>query len=1272
MRGNRVVLGVLLIICVGVVWGLAVSGYLTIYNTEEQNGSVPYYFNFSENVSLAVDETLLNYSIDDALTNKIYLNNALLSSSDISSWISINTSTGILIINSTFNNRTGLLQLPLAVSVLTGGGGTATMRNPFNFTINATNDVPNLTSFQREYNLSQEVLFSSSVSASDEENHYPLKFNFDFINNCTHAEWSGRNANENCSILNLTSANNITASFDFTPTANDVGTYWAYLNVSDAGENYYCPHIYCNNATYQQNKTGENNLVKFNIFSSLDIDATNCTGQTLMENENFRCHVNITTKGADDNLTISSSGSFRTDSAVPHNSGWFFADNNTVSSGFKKIVDINITPAKRDVGNWSINFSVSDSTENQNGYELIYLYVNYTESDTELQEISDLTVYKNTTFRVNATDDDLLIKDSGVKSESLSFASNVSWISFSNIIINHDQNYVYPLALIDYSNVINFGEVNYSYSVKVNATDSIGNFDEKIFTIRILNDTAPEWNDTNYTYAGYEGNRSVINLTELITDADGDDLNFSFSNTSRFDNFNLTISGIINFSSADADVGYHNITISATDGKLSSDVIFNFSIFNVNDPPDITGVEADNDSVVGAITAAASANESNLVTFYLSVEDDDFLIPLAQSSFYLENLSINASFANLTAVSLIPALSFAPTSTINNLTIYSGNFTFNQSYVGTYNVTMNVTDKKNLSDSVSFNFTINPVNDMPNLTFIENQTAKVNDIFYLDINATDAEDGDENSGNLTFSIDNKTTGGDFLVINSATGEINISLNDSYDGTWEYEVSVNDSEGGSDSQVFRLSVFGSPNITFPAENYVFNFTEGNSSGAINFSLTYPVNNTNLTYRIYIDKITYSNSTFNYTDLNSNGSLRNETTFLWTENNISWEFTPNYTDETYGNLKNLTIMIFNPDYPELNESVNFKTNISHANSPVRIIGGIGSRQSDYNTDIEIDLSNYFADDDKTDEYYNENVSFAMNGSENISYSPGWIMTILKPGRIVSDFITITASDNSSNVSIGNIQINFTEPATTTVTTPSPATSGGSSSVTSVKLFSIRIIVPRDIIISDENYIEVPFQLENNGQVDISGISLSNLILFNNEFSDDIRIEMEPTYLEKLTIDESKDFILKISANTQKAGRYKATIFANATTPKFSDWGDFFIELKKINETNAENVIIFTEKLIADNPECLELTEIFNEAKKYFEDGNYSTALTIAQRVADACEKIIRSNEQIRNMFGDIVDNIFYYLSITVLAVFLFGFIFYIYKRIKFNKYKYVTKK
>jgi len=56
-----------------------------------------------------------------------------------------------------------------------------------------------------------------------------------------------------------------------------------------------------------------------------------------------------------------------------------------------------------------------------------------------------------------------------------------------------------------------------------------------------------------------------------------------------------------------------------------------------------------------------------------------------------------------------------------------------------------------------------------------------------------------------------------------------------------------------------------------------------------------------YEFYIDSVDYWNKTdYNYTNftlIETNSSYGNLT-------NFSWSFTPNFTDETYGKLKNLT--------------------------------------------------------------------------------------------------------------------------------------------------------------------------------------------------------------------------------------------------------------------------------------------------------------------------------------------------------------------------------
>ncbi len=114
-------------------------------------------------------------------------------------WISMNETNGNFTINSSLDNETGRFEI--SIKALEGGAGSVKL---FNFTINATNDAPNFTIISDSYTLSQGILFNEYLNASDEEEHYPLFFNVSFLSdNCSHADWSGRNINENCSLFDF-------------------------------------------------------------------------------------------------------------------------------------------------------------------------------------------------------------------------------------------------------------------------------------------------------------------------------------------------------------------------------------------------------------------------------------------------------------------------------------------------------------------------------------------------------------------------------------------------------------------------------------------------------------------------------------------------------------------------------------------------------------------------------------------------------------------------------------------------------------------------------------------------------------------------------------------------------------------------------------------------------------------------------------------------------------------------------------------------------------
>jgi len=1258
----------------------------TVYFLED----VRYEFNFSKNFSNP--ENTDYYTILNLFGNETY--HSGWDSHSNYSWFLwndtafSNSSFGIIAVNSSFDNQTGNFTLNLYAKGSDGLGTSA----DYHFVINATNDRPNFSVLEWEYNLTATQEFYEYINATDEEDQFPIWFNITWFNNCTHAAWSVRDA-DNCTLFTPVNLSDTSAEMNFTPVNDDAGTYWANVTIVDFGENGACPHNYCNNATYKVNKTWFR-VVEFNVLSTLSVNVTNCTGISPIEGTTFSCSINISTVGAKDSVDVSTTSMLTNydDSGIANRS-WFYGNETLVASSNSKTINVSFTADKHEIGNWTVNFTVDDLNDSVSAVtEQIYVNVTRVYNNvSSMSFIENLTtsIDLETTIYFNATDEDLLIPDKGVFDEVITWGRTITDSGGA------DADSLFG-AITDGVVVANLthGTITFTptsgdigwYTINISATDVDGAMNSTIFNITISDNIFPSWNQTVYDInltVGATQDSTVyydLNLTNgFVNDTAGDSL--TFSNTTNFTNFNLTAYGLLNITQWKQDVGFWEVNITATDALgLTNTSIWRFNISNTNSDLNITNLTNTATGIDVADGEVVSWNEDILISFNLSIQDDDFLITEDKKTIYNETLILNVTFLDFDTDSVVADLfTFVTQNITGDHEDFLAEFTPDSVDVGSYNMTINVTDASGISDYFAINLTINAANDAPILAGIYNQTitnVTPNNEFYMDVNATDEEDGAESAGLLNFTIESKTTGGDFLIINMTTGVINFTVNATSLGIWEFNVSVNDTDGLVDSEIFNVSIYGTPIVDSPSADFAFNLTE-NTAALLGFTVNHTIAD-NLTYEFYIDNIAYSDSsTYSYGAL----TLRETNSSYGNLTNYSWSFTPNFTDETYGLLKNLTLVIYPnnsqvPDVKNANTTIIFKLNVTHTNFPIDFDENkpIGNQQANYNQDIEINLTQYFTDVDADDPYYNQTVNFTVDSNATTRYisyefSGLWILS-LSSLIAVSETINITGTDyNTSdntlqdgNATSGNFQVTFTTPATTT-----QVSSGGGGGSSKVKHYSLKIITPQDVIITPEkNRIQIPFTVENNGQVDLKGINLSSYVRFNNQFSDDIKISLGDDYISELKFGQSEDFTMLISANTQKSGRYKATIYANVTTPKFIDWGDFLIDLRKTNESEAEQLLIFTQKFISENPECIELTELINEAKNFFNEGDFSESYKISQKAIEACEEAISANEQVRFSTEAVKDS-FYYISFATLVIFFVGFIFYVYKRVRFNKAK-----
>jgi len=1291
-KKNLFFAGLILVIILGgfvmatVSWLEGMDAYDNLKNSTEDLEN-PFTYDFSQNVSSSEGDLPLRYAFgdDSNISTTMYGKESY---SFFQDWIQINSTTGIFSINSSNDTRTGSFNVTF--DVFNSENEQSAGARTFNFIINATNDAPNFTNIESNYTLVQTEAFLEYVNASDEEEHYPLIFNITFFNNCTHANWSERNTGENCSIMDFTYIGNTSSKLNLTPARNDVGTYWANITVTDAGELSSCPHSFCDNSTYEQNQTYQyTSVVVFEILSTLEVNATNCMNKIFQEDELGWCIINITTKGEIDDLNISSYAILRNYAAGQSdvvNTSWFYANSTQTASGFIKTINVSVTPDKTEVGNWTINFTVNDTTYDQQVTEQIYVYVNRSSNDVpDLTDLSNVTTSANleTTISLEVYDDDLLVPDKnsvyGGFNETITFTLNVTNLTTSveETIDNFDVDILFmPVSGTNKTTaqIVFTPDSNEAGDYKINITveDEDGAVDYESFNLTILDNIAPIWTtplSTNFTI--YEDANLYLNFSQNVSDADGDALTFSyvFTDGNSFPGFVSSFTnatGILDLTPTDVDVGQHLVNITVSDGYLTNTTAFNFTILNVNDAPSVKHMDTTNATPTSNILSGGSVNvtEDNSTVFYLYVDDNDFKIPTAQKSFYNENLSfvltiegINTSLFNFSVHDEWPL----PDS---NRTMFSASFTPGKADLGEYNVTVNFTDLGGNYSVFTFNLTIYEIEHDPVLSSFTNYSTAVNRTFYYDINVTDTEDGNDTSGslntNFTFSYTN-LSGDDIFssYFNTTTGIFNFTFNDSHEGKYHLNVSVNDSGNLSDYGDFWIYVYGPPELFSPSAGYTFNLTE-NVLSVLNFTFNHSVAD-NLTYLFYIDSMSYDGSNFNYGNL----VLRRNVSLVGDGTSVNWSFTPNLTDETYGGLKNLTLIVY-PSSSDLvnttlvNTTTNFKLNISHNNSVVSFTDNIDDAgPTSYNDDITIDLTEHFSDDDYDDSYYDESITFMLTSNTSditSSVSSNWLLTLSASTAVIGE-IYIVASDGDSNVTSNNFTITFVAPTTST----SIESSSGGSSTKKVPV-SLKILMPDPVSAYKKDRIELPLTLHNTGSQTLYGINLSGFVAFDGVFASDVKVSFSETYFKLLTPGSKENLTMIIDVDTEREGTFEITVYANVTSPDYNDWGKMYLTTKE-----GEDVIeklLFTEEFIIENPECLELKEIVDEAKKLYDAGETTLAVQKADEAVSACKELIEQAGEGREK--SVVEDLLYrYLIFATLGVFVIGIAFYSYKRIMLKR-------
>lgn len=1148
------------------------------------------------------------------------------------------------------------------------------------FTITAVNDAPRFVNLNDTLNITKKQFFNFTLQANDEEGNAPYAFNATFIN-CTNANWSTRNST-NCNLFNLTSYNSTAVIINFTPSNNDVGNYTIEFNVTDAG-------------TPNASST---RTVIFSVINTNDPPVFTgyiCgNGSTGAENANFFCFVTANDTDESFNLTFST------------NITWFTFNNSratfTANISSNTSAQINFTANDSSVGVWYANISVSDTAGGTSSSVINVNFSNVNDSVVLGQIDNSFDSYVLSAFylQVNASDDDLRIPIqgksciSGCYNETLTFERNITNLTGGTYGVNTT---LFRITKNTTSNGadrivanVSFADISFApsqndagnYTVNITVRDANNNsVYSKRFNLTVYQNTAPYWNSplaTNFTFS--EGS-FTLNLKNNATDDDGDAITFS-DNT---DLFNINASGYISISNAtgnDSNVGQHtfNITLTDTRGATNSTAQFGFAIKNVNETPILFNIP----------DAAASEDTLKIINFSAIDEDLSLTTTYSAADFYPENLVWNISSSTLNT----SRLNFTQAGNASA----SVTFIPAKAEVGTHVINISVNDSTSRMDSQQFTLVVSSVNHAPYFVYIGspmnvslNSSNNYSCVECIDINVTDVEDGNDTAGNTNFTFASNET---WFSISSSTGKVNFTVNQSFvkANGWWINVTVTDNGIGgtgqlSNSTLFRLVVYENnalPVITRVAPTFQANTAE-NATNLL-FFVTVSDTNTKLPNSDTLNVTWRIDGIVNKTETNvANGS------------SSQWYYNTNFTDETTNSTAhNVSVYLY--DSQNTFTLISWNVTVNHTNAPPEFTGPINNQTISGTSYVNITCyfgvssgscdsggtsysnAGYFLDIDHSDQRYNDTVNLTfkvMNSYCNVTQNSSTISVNLNNETLIATFYTTTSVAECFNITIGdknspeynrtsnNFLFNLTvnPPGVTTTIVPSPG-GGGGASRTKTKPIMLKIIVPEPVSMFTLGKIVVPIKLQNKGQMDLNGIRITAMSTLKG-----IRTELEKDYFKILSPGQEEKFDMIVLSDADAKGSYEIIINATVESPAYSDTASFFVNLIEMGwqeKIKAQEKIIFLEELLIGNPECLELKELLNDAKKAFDANDFKKAVEMADKAIEACKYAISSKGkviEVKRKFG--VNNFLLIFSASLLAFLLLLFIFNSYKRARFRR-------
>jgi len=173
-------------------------------------------------------------------------------------------------------------------------------------------------------------------------------------------------------------------------------------------------------------------------------------------------------------------------------------------------------------------------------------------------------------------------------------------------------------------------------------------------------------------------------------------------------------------------------------------------------------------------------------------------------------------------------------------------------------------------------------------------------------------------------------------------------------------------------------------------------------------------------------------------------------------------------------------------------------------------------------------------------------------------------------------------------------------------------------------IDLLQPGKVTFYNNDSITTPIVIKNNGNFTLEDITLNV-----ESDSDKLKLSFDKDYIASLSPAEQQELLLTISSQLADPGDHEIKINAVIGKPTtVTDSTLFFIDLVSYLE-NIENIagqqLEFLSRLFNQYPECNEFNELADRARESFAVSDYGKAIQFSDAALQSCKSIVSSEEK-----------------------------------------------